>query len=150
MIRNGARSAALLLIVTVGRPEGLHRAYAEGRHSGRAGSPQTSRRGSPQADISGTWSASFDTQIGRQDYTYQFQLKEETLTGKASSVLGESDIENGKVQANKITFVENLKYQGTTLVITYSGTIVSAEEIRFTRQVGQFAAEEFLARRIKP
>jgi hypothetical protein len=103
-----------------------------------------------QTDISGAWSASFDSQIGRQDYTYQFQQKEEKLTGKASSANGESDIQGGKVEGTKVTFVENFQYQGMTIVISYSGTIVSRDEIRFTRQVGKFALEEFVARRITP
>jgi hypothetical protein len=42
------------------------------------------------ADISGTWTASFDTQIGKQDYTYTFQVKGNELTGRAKS--GNGDI----------------------------------------------------------
>ena len=38
-------------------------------------------------DISGTWTASFDTQIGRQNYTYDFTVKDSTLTGKASRTM---------------------------------------------------------------
>ena len=34
------------------------------------------------ADITGTWKASFDTQIGTQNYTYEFVVKGTTLTGK--------------------------------------------------------------------
>lgn len=101
-------------------------------------------------DITGRWTASFDTQIGRQDYTYQFQLKGSTLTGRASSDNGESDIQNGKVAGDKVTFLENFRYQGTTIPITYTGTILSAGEIRFIRQVGELATEEFVATRVKP
>jgi hypothetical protein len=101
-------------------------------------------------DIGGKWTASFDTQIGRQEYIYQFQLKKRTLTGKATSVNGESAIQNGKVEGEKVTFIENLAYQGMTIVIRYSGVIVSADEIRFTRQVGEFATEQLVAHRIKP
>ena len=34
-------------------------------------------------NISGTWTASFDTQIGKQDYTYTFVVKGSQLTGRA-------------------------------------------------------------------
>ena len=36
-------------------------------------------------DITGTWTASFDTQIGKQDYTYEFVVKDSVLTGEAKS-----------------------------------------------------------------
>ena len=101
-------------------------------------------------DITGTWSASFDTQIGRQDYTYQFQVKGSLLTGKASSANGESDILNGKVDGEKVTFLENFTYQGMTIPITYAGSIASVDEIKFTRRVAQFASEALVAHRVKP
>ena len=100
-------------------------------------------------DISGTWKASFDTQIGQQTYTYDFAVKDSVLTGKAKSNLGEAEISNGKVDGNKVTFVEMLKFEGMEIRIDYTGTIASADEIKFTRQVGDFATEELVAKRAK-
>ena len=40
------------------------------------------------ADITGTWKASFDTQIGQQNYTFEFVVKGTTLTGKISPTWG--------------------------------------------------------------
>jgi hypothetical protein len=37
------------------------------------------------ADISGTWTASFETQIGTQNYTYTFKVDGSTLSGRAKS-----------------------------------------------------------------
>ena len=48
-----------------------------------------------------------------------------------------------------MTFVENLDYQGQALAITYTGQIVSADEIRFKRDVAGAGGEEFTARRQK-
>ena len=49
------------------------------------------------ADISGTWKASFETQIGQQNYTYQFVVKGTTLTGKIQSEMGgASEIQQGR------------------------------------------------------
>jgi len=101
------------------------------------------------ADISGTWTASFDTQIGQQNYTYEFVLKGTTLTGKIKSSVGPSEMAEGKVEGDKVSFVENLKFQDMELRITYSGTIVSNDEIKFTRKVGDFATEELVAKRAK-
>ncbi len=64
------------------------------------------------ADITGKWTASFDTQIGKQEYTYDFVVKDSKLTGKMKSNLGESDVLDGKVDGDKVTFGELLKFEG--------------------------------------
>ena len=101
------------------------------------------------ADVSGTWTAAFDTQIGEQSYTYEFAVDGMKLTGMAKSANGEVKIADGKVDGNTISFVENMSYQGMPLVITYTGTIVSDDEIRFKRDVSGIATEELVARRQK-
>ena len=102
-----------------------------------------------RADITGTWTASFDTQIGKQDYTYEFVQKDSTLTGKMKSNLGSGDITEGKVDGDKVSFVEMLKFQDMEIRITYNGTVTSANEIKFTRNVADFATEELVAKRAK-
>jgi hypothetical protein len=99
-------------------------------------------------DISGTWSASFDSQVGKQTYTYTFKVDGGTLTGHSKSNFGESDL-TGTVDGDKVTFVENLDYQGIALKITYDGEIVSADEIKFKRDVGGQGGESFTATRAK-
>jgi hypothetical protein len=101
------------------------------------------------ADITGKWTASFDTQIGQQNYTYEFVVKDGVLTGKAKSDIGESALQNGKVDGDTVTFVENLKFQDMDIRIEYSGKITSADEIKFTRKVGDFATEQLIAKRAK-
>jgi hypothetical protein len=101
------------------------------------------------ADITGKWTSSFDTQIGKQEYTYDFVVKDSKLTGKMKSNLGESDVLDGKVDGDKVTFGELLKFEGMEIKITYTGTIVSADEIKFTRNVADFATEELVAKRVK-
>lgn len=101
------------------------------------------------ADITGQWTASFDTQVGRQEYTYDFVVKGSTLTGKMKSNLGASDVLEGKVDGDKVTFVEVLRFQDMDIRITYTGTVTSADEIRFTRQVADIATEELVAKRVK-
>jgi hypothetical protein len=100
-------------------------------------------------DITGKWTASFETQIGKQEYTYDFVVKDSKLTGKMKSNLGESDVLDGKVDGDKVTFGELLKFEGMEVKITYAGTIVSADEIKFTRNVADFATEELVAKRVK-
>jgi hypothetical protein len=102
------------------------------------------------ADISGTWKASFETQIGQQNYTYTFVVKDTALTGKIQSEMGgTTEILEGKVEGDKVSFVEVFKFQDMDLRITYSGQVASADEIKFTRQVADFATEELVAKRAK-
>ena len=116
--------------------------------AGVALAPSAAIAAAPSADIAGTWETSFDSQVGKQTYTYDFKLDGETLTGHAKSNLGEGDIK-GTVDGDKVTFVESLDYQGQNLDITYTGQIVSADEIRFKRDVGGQGGEEFIATRKK-
>jgi hypothetical protein len=102
------------------------------------------------ADITGTWKASFDTQIGEQNYRYEFVVKGSTLTGKIQSDMGgAAEIQQGKVEGDKISFVEIFKYDGNEIQITYTGRVTSNDEIKFTRQVADFATEEVVAKRVK-
>jgi hypothetical protein len=100
------------------------------------------------ADFSGTWTAAIDTQVGVQNYTYTFKVEGEKLTGKAKSQFGESDITEGVVKGDDISFVENLNYEGMPLKITYKGKI-AGDEIKFTRNVADIADEPFVAKRSK-
>jgi hypothetical protein len=102
-------------------------------------------------DITGTWKASFDTQIGQQNYVYTFKVSGTALTGTAKSDMGgEVELKDGKVDGDTVTFVENFSFQGMDIRIDYKGQIASDDEIKFTRQVGDFATEQLVATRVKP
>jgi hypothetical protein len=104
------------------------------------------------ADATGKWKAEFDTQVGVQKYTFDLKAEGEKLTGKASfermGQKGEADLLEGKVSGDDISFVETLDFQGNKVPITYTGKI-AGDEIKFTRKVGDFATEEFVAKRVK-
>ena len=101
------------------------------------------------ADFNGTWTASFDTQIGQQNYTYVFKVSGTQLTGTAKSDNGESALRSGKVDGDKITFIEDLHVMDMDIEVTYTGIATSNDEIKFTRDVGGFATEELVAKRMK-
>src|SRR5436190_15587699 len=103
------------------------------------------------ADISGTWTAAIDTQVGVQNYTFTFKVEGEKLTGKAKSQFAnsETEITEGVIKGDDISFVENLNYEGMPLKIAYKGKI-SGDEIKFTRNVADIADEPFVAKRAKP
>jgi hypothetical protein len=100
------------------------------------------------ASIDGQWTATFDTQIGEQHYTYTFKADGEKLTGTAKNDRGSTEITAGTINGDAVSFTENLDFNGNPLVITYTGKI-AGDEIKFTRKVGDFATEEVVAKRVK-
>lgn len=104
------------------------------------------------ADVAGSWKAEFDTQIGIQKYTYEFKVDGTTVTGKAiferEQAKGEVPLKEIKLTGDDIAFVEPLNFEGTEIRIEYKGRI-SGDEMKLTRQVGEFATEELVAKRVK-
>jgi hypothetical protein len=104
------------------------------------------------ADANGKWKTEFDTQVGVQKYVFDLKVEAGKLTGTASfermGEKGEATLQDGKVTGDDITFVEKLNFQGNEVPITYTGKVVG-DEIKFTRKVGDFATEEFVAKRVK-
>lgn len=102
------------------------------------------------ADVTGTWKSEFDSQIGLQKYTYTLKQEGTNLTGKAHSEISdqkrEAELKEGRVDGDKVSFVEMLNFQGNDIRITYSGTIVS-NEMKLTREVGTFAKENIVVKR---
>jgi alpha-N-arabinofuranosidase len=104
------------------------------------------------ADVTGTWKSEFDSQIGRQKYTFTFKQDGAKLTGKANSEAGdrkrEAELKEGKVDGDTISFVEMLSIQDNEIRITYTGKLsTDRNEIKFTREVGEFAKTEIVAKR---
>ncbi len=101
-------------------------------------------------DVTGTWKAQFDSQIGEQKYTFTFKQEGTNLTGKANSEVNgekrETELKEGKVDGDVVSFIEMLNFQGNDLRIAYTGKI-STNEIKLTREVGDFAREEIVAKR---
>jgi alpha-L-arabinofuranosidase len=102
--------------------------------------------------ISGIWKTDFDSQIGHQYYTFTFQQDGAKLTGKANAEAGdrkrEAELKEGKVDGGAVSFVELLTIQDNEIRITYTGKLsANGNEIKFTREVGEFAKAEIVAKR---
>jgi hypothetical protein len=104
------------------------------------------------AEVTGKWTAEFDTQVGPQKYTFDLKVEGEKVTGKAfferMGQKGEADLLEGRLVGDQVSFVETFDAMGTPVRIEYKGT-VKGDEIPFTRKVGAFATEQFVARRAK-
>ena len=105
------------------------------------------------ADVTGKWKAEFDTQIGVQKYVFDFKADGEKLTGTAVGDRGgekaEVKLTEGKIVKDAIAFVELLNFQGQDIRIEYKGKVTGDDEIKLTRQVGDVATEELVAKRVK-
>jgi enterochelin esterase-like enzyme len=101
-------------------------------------------------NVSGTWKAEFETVRGLQKYTFNLKQDGTGLTGRATVDLdGESrevELMEGRVEGDTMSFVEVLDLQGRQLRIRYRGNF-SGDEIKFTRQVGDFSTLEAVAQR---
>src|SRR4026207_1044818 len=102
------------------------------------------------ADIAGKWKAEFNTQRGLQKYTFTLKQDGTSVTGKTNverdGEKRESELKEGKVDGDTVTFVEPLKIQDNEVNIAYTGKI-SGDEIKFIRKVGDFGSSEATARR---
>jgi enterochelin esterase-like enzyme len=104
------------------------------------------------ADMTGAWKSEFDSQIGRQKYVFTFKQDGTNLTGKANAEINdqkrETELKQGKVDGNTISFVEMLNFQDNEVRISYTGKIsTNSDQIEFTREVGDFATEQIVAKR---
>ena len=104
------------------------------------------------ADIAGKWTAEFESPIGVQKYVYEFKVDGDKITGKAtfdhSMGKGEAELKQIKLSGDDLSFVEQMKLDGNEMTVTYTGK-VAGDEIKFTRNVGDFGAEQLVAKRQK-
>jgi len=100
------------------------------------------------ADFNGKWTADVTTPRGTQTLTFDFHVDGATLTGKISSPRGDSDITEGKIDGDNITFTQVANFNGNEMKIVYTGK-ADADGIKFTRTVGDRPAVNFTAARPK-
>jgi hypothetical protein len=103
-------------------------------------------------DVAGRWKSDFESQIGEQKYIFEFKVDGEKLTGKAiGEVKGEkreTNITDGKVKGDDISFSELLKFNDMEIKIDYSGKI-KGDEIKLNRKVGDLAEYDIVLKRVK-
>jgi FKBP-type peptidyl-prolyl cis-trans isomerase len=115
-----------------------------------AAAATTTAAAAPATDISGVWHAEFDSQIGLQKYDYTLKVDGGKVTGKANSEINdekrETELTEGKLVGDTVTFVEPLKFGDNDIRIEYTGKIKDGE-IAFHRKVADLATEDFVAKR---
>ena len=99
------------------------------------------------ADFNGKWTAQVQGRNGAQTITFDFHVDGATLTGKITTPRGDTDISNGKVDGDNISFDQTMNFNGNSFTITYTGKADGPDTIDFSRQMGDRPAMTFTAKR---
>jgi len=99
-------------------------------------------------DVSGKWVAQMQGRNGQtQEVTFNFKADGNQLTGTVTTRRGESQISDGKINGDEISFTQELEFNGNRMKFLYKGK-VAGDEIKFTRErEGGQRTQEFTAKR---
>jgi hypothetical protein len=103
------------------------------------------------ADVNGKWTAQVPGRDGQtREMTFTFKAEGEKLTGSMSGQQGDSEITDGKISGDQISFTVKINIQGNERKFLYKGT-VSGDEMKVTRTIegGNRPPQEFTAKRVK-
>ena len=81
----------------------------------------------PAVDVSGNWDLTIDFQGQSLPVSLILEQTNGKVSGKLESMLGEGNIENGKVSGNDFSAVATTEMQGQTLELVIDGTVENDE-----------------------
>jgi hypothetical protein len=81
------------------------------------------------ADVAGTWTGEQEGRNGPMTVTFNFKTDGSTLTGTVSTPRGETQISDGKVDGDNVSFAVVREFNGNTMKINYTGK-VSGDEMK--------------------
>jgi hypothetical protein len=101
-------------------------------------------------DVTGKWTSEFESQVGHLKYIFQLKGDGDKFTGTSHRESAQSkhdqEINDGKIDGDKISFSETLHIQDQDFKIEYQGTI-DGDEMKLTRKVGDFGSIDIVAKR---
>jgi hypothetical protein len=103
------------------------------------------------ADISGNWKATAEGPNGAIERTFTFKVDGTNVTGETvSQFMGKSEIKDGKLEGEKITFTIKGNFQGNEMTIKYEGKATdSSFKLTSTFQGGDIPPFEWTLTRAK-
>jgi hypothetical protein len=101
------------------------------------------------ADVNGTWKGKAETPNGTIERTFVFKVDGAKLAGETSSeMMGKSEIKDGKIDGDNLTFTINASFQGNDVELHYKGK-VAGDEIKFSVEIpGSGQTLEYTAKKI--
>ena len=98
--------------------------------------------------VAGEWQATFNTPIGAMNCHYTFKVAGNVLTGSVVAEMSgnksESEITDGKIDGDKITFVW---VYNNDVQMSSTGKL-AGNELKLTRQAGTYGSESAVATRV--
>jgi hypothetical protein len=87
------------------------------------------------ADVAGNWKATAEGPQGKMERTFAFQVDGEKLSGETvSSFVGKSEIREGTVKGDDVSFVITINLQGNQMDVQYTGKVIGEDEIRLVSE----------------
>jgi hypothetical protein len=83
------------------------------------------------ADATGKWKGSIDAGGETHDLTFDLKASGDTLTGAFSAGGQPSEIKDGKIQGDTVSFWATAEYQGQPIKLVFKGQVLESE-IHFT------------------
>jgi len=99
------------------------------------------------ADFNGNWTADVQGRNGTQTVKFEFHVSGAALTGKITTQRGDTDISDGKVDGDNISFSQVMTMNGNSMKVTYTGKADGKDTINFTRQMGDQPGAQVVAKR---
>ena len=96
------------------------------------------------ADVTGTWSANVELDIGSGNPTFKLVQTGSDITGTYSGALGEAKV-SGTTHAGKVEFSFEVSPSGDKVVVTYSGTLEGDKKMKGTVKLGEAGGGTFTA-----
>jgi hypothetical protein len=102
------------------------------------------------ADVTGKWKSEFETTVGAMKYTFDLKSDGGKITGKATrdrdGEKTETELKEGKLTGDEVSFVEVVSIQDQEIRIEYKGKL-AGNEMKLTRTVGDFGSTDIVAKR---
>ena len=84
------------------------------------------------ADATGKWKGAFEAPDGTHELTFDLKASGDTLTGAVNGLMaGASEVKDGKIQGDTVSFWAMTEYQGQPIKLVYKGQVLQ-NEIHFT------------------
>jgi hypothetical protein len=85
------------------------------------------------ADVTGKWVAEMPGRDGQtHEVTFNLKTDGSTLSGTVSGPQGDTEITDGKIDGDQVSFAQVMDFNGNQVKVLYKGAI-SGDQITFTR-----------------
>ncbi len=87
------------------------------------------------AEVDGKWEATIESPMGPMTMKFDLKADGDTLSGTvANEMMGEAEIADGKIEGDKVSFVQVMRRGEREIKFKYEGT-VSGDEMELTRSM---------------